>query len=221
MRSLLVAALVGAASAFNAPELQEATPITAFGSLPGATVMPVGGSAITGIGGWDSMTSKGPSNPPANLAPGWPYKGKGGTDNLPLPYSLSYAHTLHGYAGFPMSAGADSMAFAKKDLEKPGMAPSGTDKLPVQTKATAPALQAGLINAVPVPVGGPGMAPYGLPKPIPMGTPAMPATPATTPSMVMPQLKSVPAPLTTLPTAAPMALPQMGFAFPHGAMFGV
>jgi len=39
--------------------------------------------------------------------------------------------------------------------------------------------------------------------------------------MVMPKLNAVPAPLATLPTAAPMALPQMGFAFPHGAAFGI
>merc|ERR1711968_197034 len=37
----------------------------------------------------------------------------------------------------------------------------------------------------------------------------------------MPKLSAVPAPLTSLPTAAPMALPNTGYGFPHGAMFGI
>merc|ERR1711871_705505 len=211
---LCVVALLGAVSAFTPKELNENTPITAFGALPNANVMPVAGAAITNIGAWNSLASKGPLNPPANLAMGWPFGGKGGMDNLPLPYTLKYDHTLHGYAGLPLSAGPASLAFPKKDLEKPGMEAKDTDKLPVQTKATVPAFAGAFVPAAMPPAS----APYGLPKAVP-ATPTVQATNAL--PTAVPQLNAVPAPLTTLPTAAPMALPNMGYGFPHGAMFGI
>merc|ERR1711871_626294 len=211
---LCVVALLGAVSAFTPKELNENTPITAFGALPNANVMPVAGAAITNIGSWQSMTSKGAINPPANLALGWPFGGKGGIDNLPLPYTLKYDHTLHGYAGLPLSAGPASLAFPKKDLEKPGMEAKDTDKLPVQTKASVPAFSGAFVPAATPPAS----APYGLPKAVP-ATPTVQATNAL--PTAVPKLNAVPAPLTTLPTAAPMALPNMGYGFPHGAMFGI
>merc|ERR1711871_1792246 len=211
---LCVVALLGAVSAFTPKELNENTPITAYGALPNANVMPVAGAAITNIGSWQSMTSKGAINPPANLALGWPFGGKGGMDNLPLPYTLKYDHTLHGYAGLPLSAGPASLAFPKKDLEKPGMEAKDTDKLPVQTKATVPAFAGAFVPAAMPPAS----APYGLPKAVP-ATPTVQATNAL--PTAVPKLNAVPAPLTTLPTAAPMALPNMGYGFPHGAMFGI
>merc|ERR1711871_1119900 len=164
--------------------------------------------------GWNSLASKGPINPPANLALGWPFGGKGGMDNLPLPYTLKYDQTLHGYAGLPLSAGPASLAFPKKDLEKPGMEAKDTDKLPVQTKATVPAFAGAFVPAAMPPAS----APYGLPKAVP-ATPTVQATNAL--PTAVPKLNAVPAPLTTLPTAAPMALPNMGYGFPHGAMFGI
>merc|ERR1711871_1248902 len=211
---LCVVAFLGAASAFTPKELNENTPITAYGALPNANVMPAAGAAITNIGSWQSMTSKGAINPPANLALGWPFGGKGGMDNLPLPYTLKYDHTLHGYAGLPLSAGPASLAFPKKDLEKPGMEAKDTDKLPVQTKATVPAFAGAFVPAAMPPAS----APYGLPKAVP-ATPTVQATNAL--PTAVPKLNAVPAPLTTLPTAAPMALPNMGYGFPHGAMFGI
>merc|ERR1711871_447273 len=211
---LCVVALLGAVSAFTPKELNENTPITAFGALPNANVMPVAGAAITNIGAWNSLASKGPLNPPANLAMGWPFRGKGGVDNLPLPYTLKYDHTLHGYAGLPLSAGPASLAFPKKDLEKPGMEAKDTDKLPVQTKATVPAFAGAFVPAAMPPAS----APYGLPKVAPF-TPSVQATNAL--PTAMPKLSAVPAPLTSLPTAAPMALPNTGYGFPHGAMFGI
>merc|ERR1711871_1475961 len=211
---LCVVAFLGAASAFTPKELNENTPITAYGALPNANVMPAAGAAITNIGSWQSMTSKGAINPPANLALGWPFGGKGGVDNLPLPYTLKYDHTLHGYAGLPLSAGPASLAFPKKDLEKPGMEAKDTDKLPVQTKATVPAFAGAFVPAATPPAS----APYGLPKVAPF-TPSVQATSAQ--PTAMPKLSAVPAPLTSLPTAAPMALPNTGYGFPHGAMFGI
>merc|ERR1711871_131786 len=211
---LCVVALLGAVSAFTPKELNENTPITAFGALPNANVMPVAGAAITNIGAWNSLASKGPLNPPANLAMGWPFGGKGGMDNLPLPYTLKYDHTLHGYAGLPLSAGPASLAFPKKDLEKPGMEAKDTDKLPVQTKASVPAFAGAFVPAATPPAS----APYGLPKVAPV-TPSVQATSAL--PTAMPKLSAVPAPLTSLPTAAPMALPNTGYGFPHGAMFGI
>merc|ERR1711871_1867282 len=211
---LCVVAFLGAASAFTPKELNENTPITAYGALPNANVMPAAGAAITNIGSWQSMTSKGAINPPANLALGWPFGGKGGVDNLPLPYTLKYDHTLHGYAGLPLSAGPASLAFPKKDLEKPGMEAKDTDKLPVQTKATVPAFSGAFVPAATPPAS----APYGLPKVAPV-TPSVQATNAL--PTAMPKLSAVPAPLTSLPTAAPMALPNTGYGFPHGAMFGI
>merc|ERR1711871_1614697 len=211
---LCVVAFLGAASAFTPKELNENTPITAYGALPNANVMPAAGAAITNIGSWNSLASKGPLNPPANLAMGWPFRGKGGVDNLPLPYTLKYDHTLHGYAGLPLSAGPASLAFPKKDLEKPGMEAKDTDKLPVQTKATVPAFAGAFVPAAMPPAS----APYGLPKAAP-ATPTVQATNAL--PTAVPKLNAVPAPLTTLPTAAPMALPNMGYGFPHGAMFGI
>merc|ERR1711968_344045 len=211
---LCVVALLGAVSAFTPKELNVKTPLAAYGALPNANVMPVAGAAITNIGSWQSMTSKGPLNPPANLALGWPFGGKGGVDNLPLPYTLKYDHTLHGYAGLPLSAGPASLAFPKKDLEKPGMEAKDTDKLPVQTKATVPAFAGAFVPAAMPPAS----APYGLPKAVP-ATPTVQATNAL--PTAVPKLNAVPAPLTTLPTAAPMALPNMGYGFPHGAMFGI
>merc|ERR1711871_199972 len=211
---LCVVALLGAVSAFTPKELNENTPITAFGALPNANVMPVAGAAITNIGAWNSLASKGPLNPPANLAMGWPFRGKGGVDNLPLPYTLKYDHTLHGYAGLPLSAGPASLAFPKKDLEKPGMEAKDTDKLPAQTKASVPAFSGAFVPAATPPAS----APYGLPKVAPF-TPSVQATSAL--PTAMPKLSAVPAPLTSLPTAAPMALPNTGYGFPHGAMFGI
>merc|ERR1711871_795317 len=211
---LCVVALLGAVSAFTPKELNENTPITAFGALPNANVMPVAGAAITNIGAWNSLASKGPLNPPANLAMGWPFRGKGGVDNLPLPYTLKYDHPLHGYAGLPLSAGPASLAFPKKDLEKPGMEAKDTDKLPVQTKASVPAFSGAFVPAATPPAS----APYGLPKVAPF-TPSVQATSAQ--PTAMPKLSAVPAPLTSLPTAAPMALPNTGYGFPHGAMFGI
>merc|ERR1711871_67865 len=211
---LCVVALLGAVSAFTPKELNENTPITAFGALPNANVMPAAGAAITNIGAWNSLASKGPINPPANLALGWPFGGKGGVDNLPLPYTLKYDHTLHGYAGLPLSAGPASLAFPKKDLEKPGMEAKDTDKLPAQTKASVPAFSGAFVPAATPPAS----APYGLPKVAPF-TPSVQATSAL--PTAMPKLSAVPAPLTSLPTAAPMALPNTGYGFPHGAMFGI
>merc|ERR1711871_1895177 len=211
---LCVVAFLGAASAFTPKELNENTPITAYGALPNANVMPVAGAAITNIGAWQSTASKAAISPPANLALGWPFGGKGGVDNLPLPYTLKYDQTLHGYAGLPLSAGPASLAFPKKDLEKPGMEAKDTDKLPVQTKATVPAFAGAFVPAAMPPAS----APYGLPKAVP-ATPTVQATNAL--PTAVPKLNAVPAPLTTLPTAAPMALPNMGYGFPHGAMFGI
>merc|ERR1711968_141710 len=211
---LCVVALLGAVSAFTPKELNVKTPLAAYGALPNANVMPVAGAAITNIGAWQSTASKAAINPPANLALGWPFGGKGGVDNLPLPYTLKYDHTLHGYAGLPLSAGPASLAFPKKDLEKPGMEAKDTDKLPVQTKATVPAFAGAFVPAAMPPAS----APYGLPKAVP-ATPTVQATNAL--PTAVPKLNAVPAPLTTLPTAAPMALPNMGYGFPHGAMFGI
>merc|ERR1711968_399350 len=211
---LCVVALLGAVSAFTPKELNVKTPLAAYGALPNANVMPVAGAAITNIGAWQSTASKAAINPPANLALGWPFGGKGGVDNLPLPYTLKYDHTLHGYAGLPLSAGPASLAFPKKDLEKPGMEAKDTDKLPVQTKATVPAFAGAFVPAAMPPAS----APYGLPKVAPV-TPSVQATSAL--PTAMPKLSAVPAPLTSLPTAAPMALPNTGYGFPHGAMFGI
>merc|ERR1711871_318018 len=211
---LCVVAFLGAASAFTPKELNENTPITAYGALPNANVMPAAGAAITNIGSWQSTASKAAINPPANLALGWPFGGKGGVDNLPLPYTLKYDHTLHGYAGLPLSAGPASLAFAKSNPEKPGMEAKDTDKLPVQTKATVPAFAGAFVPAAMPPAS----APYGLPKVAPF-TPSVQATSAL--PTAMPKLSAVPAPLTSLPTAAPMALPNTGYGFPHGAMFGI
>merc|ERR1711871_1864647 len=211
---LCVVAFLGTVSAFTPKELNVKTPLAAYGALPNANVMPVAGAAITNIGAWQSTASKAAINPPANLALGWPFGGKGGVDNLPLPYTLKYDHTLHGYAGLPLSAGPASLAFPKKNLEKPGMEAKDTDKLPVQTKATVPAFAGAFVPAAMPPA----LAPYGLPKVAPV-TPSVQATSAL--PTAMPQLSAVPAPLTSLPTAAPMALPNTGFGFPHGAMFGI
>merc|ERR1711968_65395 len=211
---LCVVALLGAVSAFTPKELNVKTPLAAYGALPNANVMPVAGAAITNIGAWQSTASKAAINPPANLALGWPFGGKGGVDNLPLPYTLKYDHTLHGYAGLPLSAGPASHAFAKKDLEKPGMQAKDTDKLPAQTKASVPAFSGAFVPAATPPAS----APYGLPKVAPF-TPSVQATSAQ--PTAMPKLSAVPAPLTSLPTAAPMALPNTGYGFPHGAMFGI
>merc|ERR1711968_147630 len=211
---LCVVALLGAVSAFTPKELNVKTPLAAYGALPNANVMPVAGAAITNIGAWQSTASKAAINPPANLALGWPFGGKGGVDNLPLPYTLKYDHTLHGYAGLPLSAGPASHAFAKKDLEKPGMQAKDTDKLPAQTKASVPAFSGAFVPAATPPAS----APYGLPKVAPF-TPSVQATSAQ--PTTMPKLSAVPAPLTSLPTAAPMALPNTGYGFPHGAMFGI
>merc|ERR1711871_1208628 len=66
-------------------------------------------------------------------------------------------------------------------------------------------------------------APYGMAPAVPLPATAPVASPAAvaTAAAVMPALKGVPAPITTLPKAAPLSLPQTGYGFPHGALFGI
>jgi len=217
--ALLVVAFLGAASAFTPPfyssSLSTMNP-KAFQTLPPAPNPPAAATPITGLG---MATNKNVLMPPSVLNMGWPFRGEKGTDNIPLPYSVPYASTLHGFAGMPYGAGPDSTAFLKKDLP-PVPANVANAVLPVQTKATTG--MNSWFNPAPI-MHSPVAAPYGMAPAVPLPATAPVASPAAaaTAAAVMPALKGVPAPLTTLPKAAPLSLPQTGYGFPHGALFGI